>query len=79
MSHPLSSLGSVRYKELPKTPARAYREATAEVVAYRVGVVLKIIWEVTKPIVSWTLFIAGAMILGVLYFLVKVILDGLRP
>ena len=63
----------------PKSPAQAYREATAEVVAYRVGVALRIFWEVLKPVLSWSLIIAGAMVLGVFYFLWKVILGSLRP
>ncbi|MDA8552198.1 hypothetical protein N9K78_02805 [Aquiluna sp.] len=63
----------------PKSPAQAYREATAEVVAYRVGVALRIFWEVLKPLLSWSLVIAGAMALGVFYFLWKVILGSLRP
>ena len=64
----VSSLGSMENKKLPRTPAQAYHEATADVVAYRVGVALRIIWEVTKPILSWTLTIIGAMILGALIF-----------
>ena len=63
----------------PKSPAQAYREATAEVVAYRVGVALRIFWEVLKPVLSWSLIIAGAMVLGVFYFLWKVIFGSLRP
>jgi len=65
--------------KFPKSPAQAYREATAEVVAYRVGVALRIFWEVLKPVISWSLIIAGAMVLGVFYFLCKVILGSLRP
>lgn len=65
--------------KFPKSPAQAYREATAEVVAYRVGVALRIFWEVLKPVISWSLIIAGAMVLGVFYFLWKVILGSLRP
>lgn len=65
--------------KFPKTPTQAYREATADVVAYKVGVALRIIWEVSKPILSWTLWIAGAMVLGVIYFFIKVIFGSLRP
>ena len=65
--------------KFPKTPAQAYREATAEVVAYKVGVALRIFWEVLKPLLSWSLIIAGAMVLGVFYFLWKVIFGSLRP
>lgn len=65
--------------KFPKTPAQAYREASADVVAYKVGVALRIIWEVAKPILSWTLWIAGAMVLGAIYFFFKVFIGSLRP
>lgn len=79
MSHPGNNLDSMTNLKLPKTPAQAYREATAEVVAYKVGVALRIIWEVAKPILSWTLWIAGAMVLGAIYFFFKVFIGSLRP
>ena len=65
--------------KFPKTPAQAYREASADVVAYRVGVALRILWEVLKPVISWSLIVAGAMVLGVFYFFWKVILGSLKP
>jgi hypothetical protein len=65
--------------KLPKTPAQAYREATADVVAYKVGVALRIIWEVSKPIIGWVLFLSAVMVLGALYCMIKVIFDALRP
>ena len=65
--------------KIPKTPAQAYREVTADVVAYKVGVALRIIWEVTKPILSWALWIAGALVLGSIYFFFKVVIGSLRP
>jgi len=65
--------------KLPKTPAQAYREATAEVTAYRVGVALRIIWEVAKPILSWAVFISAGMVLGAIYFMIKVLFGSLRP
>ena len=65
--------------KFPKTPAQAYREASADVVAYRVGVAVRILWEVLKPVISWSLIVAGAMVLGVFYFFWKVILGSLKP
>ena len=65
--------------KLPKTPAQAYREATAEVVAYKVGVAIRIIWEVSKPLLAWAIWITGVMLLGAIYFFFKVILGNLRP
>ena len=79
MSDPIPKLIRMTEMKFPKTPAQAYREATADVVAYKVGVALRIIWEVSKPILSWTLWIAGAMVLGVIYFFIKVIFGSLRP
>ena len=65
--------------KLPKTPAQAYREVSADAVGYKVGLALRIIWEVAKPILVWSLIITGAMVLGVFYFLGKVIFGNLRP
>ena len=79
MSDPVPKLIHMTEMKFPKTPAQAYREATADVVAYKVGVALRIIWEVSKPILSWTLWIAGAMVLGVIYFFIKVIFGSLWP
>ena len=79
MSPPPPNLTLMTNMKLPKTPAQVYRETTAEVVAYNFGVALRIIWEVAKPILSWTLWIAGAMVLGAIYFFFKVIIGSLRP
>ena len=65
--------------QLPKTPAQAYREATADVVAYKVGVALRIMWELAKPILGWIVFLSAVMVLGAFYFMIKVIFDSLRP
>lgn len=65
--------------KFPRSPAQAYREASADVVAYKVGVALRISWEVAKPIISWTLWITGAMMLGAIYLFFKVIFGNLRP
>ena len=79
MSVPASKFRIMTNMKLPKTPAQAYREVTAAVVAYKVGVALRIIWEVTKPILSWALWIAGALVLGAIYLFFKVIIGSLRP
>ena len=64
---------------MPNAPTHAHREPKAGVVAYRIGVALRFISDVTRPILGWTRVIAEAIILGILYFLVKVIFEGLRP
>ena len=38
--------------QFPQSPAQVYRETKAQVVAYNTGVVLRIIWEVSKPILK---------------------------
>jgi hypothetical protein len=63
----------------PKTLAQAYREATADVVVYKVGVALRIIWEVAKPIIGWVVFLSAVMVIGFFYFFFKLIVDSLRP
>ena len=65
--------------ELPKTPAQAYREATADVFAYKVGVAIRIIWEVSKPLLAWAIWLGGAITLGAIYFMFKVFFGNLRP
>ena len=44
--------------QFPQSPAQVYRETKAQVVAYNTGVVLRIIWEVSKPILKWALVIS---------------------
>jgi hypothetical protein len=63
---------------IPKSPAQAYREAAANVTAYKVGVFLRILWEVTKPLITWSLIIIGAMVASVFYFIFKVLFGGLK-
>ena len=65
--------------KFPETPAQAYREASADVAAFKVGVALRIMWEVAKPVLFWTLWIAGALALGAVYFFFKLIIGSLRP
>lgn len=42
---------------VPTTPAAAWRSLSAEEKAFRVGVISRAIWEITKPVLLWTLFI----------------------
>ena len=65
--------------QFPQSPAQVYRETKAQVVAYNTGVVLRIIWEVSKPILGWVVFLSAVMVLGALYCMIKVIFDSLRP
>jgi len=65
--------------QFPQSPAQVYRETKAQVVAYKVGVALRIIWEVSKPILGWVVFLSAVMVLGAFYFMIKVIFGSLRP
>ena len=57
----------------PESPSEAFRRARAEHIAYNTGVVLRIIWEVVKPILGWALFIG---LVGI-WFTVSVIFQVL--
>jgi len=59
--------------KFPKTPAQAYREASADVVAYNVGIALRIVWEVAKPIIKWTAIIAVLSFVGMIYLIWKLL------
>jgi len=58
----------------PKTPAQAYREASNEATVYNAGVALRIIWEVTKPLVKWSLIVAALCFVGFLYLVYQLVL-----
>ena len=64
--------------QLPKSPAQAYRETTAEVVAYNTGVVLRIIWEVAKPLMKWALVISIGLVAATIYFFWQVIFGTMK-
>jgi len=58
----------------PKSPAQAYREASSEVIAFNTGVAIRIIWEVAKPVLKWSLIIAAACFVGFVYLLYQLVL-----
>ena len=64
--------------KFPKTPAQAYREATADVVGYKVGVALRIIWEVAKPILKWTALFAVLSFVGGVYLIWQVLFGTMK-
>ena len=53
MSEPVSKFLLMTNIQFPQSPAQVYHETKAQVVAYNTGVVLRIIWEVSKPILGW--------------------------
>lgn len=74
-AHSVISMTQIRF---PKTPSQAYRETTADVVAYNVGVALRIIWEVAKPIMKWAAIITLAIAAGGIYFLWQLIFGTMK-
>ena len=64
--------------QFPKSPAQAYRETTAEVVAYNTGFVLRIIWEVAKPLMKWALVISIGLVAATIYFFWQVIFGTMK-
>lgn len=58
---------------LPVSPKQAYVEATTDLTAYKAGVVLRIVWEVTKQILKWSVVIAAAIVVGGIYFLWRLV------
>jgi len=78
MSVPQRRFKTMSNMKLPKTPAQAYREATADVAAYRAGVALRIIWEVAKPILKWTAIIAVLSFVWMLYLIWHLVFGTMR-
>ena len=61
--------------DVPKTPAQRWRELSANEKAFRLGVIMRLGWELLKPVLAWTAFI---LLLGV-WAVVTVILGNLLP
>lgn len=57
--------------EVPKTPAQAWRDLDSQGKAFKVGLVLRIVWEVSKPILAWTAFILIVGAWSVTYAVLK--------
>lgn len=63
------NVGVMKNVKFPKTPAQVFRETTADIVAYNVGVALRVIWEVTKPILKWTAIITVFSFVWMVYLI----------
>ena len=57
--------------EVPKTPAKAWRELPSEDRAFRVGLMMRVAWEITKPVIAWTAFILLVGAWSVTYAVLK--------
>lgn len=66
------------YRTLFKSPYQVYREAVSEVTAYKVGVILRIIWDVTMQILKWSAVIAAATAVGAIYFLWQLVFGTMK-
>jgi len=78
MSEPVSRFLLMTNIQFPKSPAQVYRETTAQVVAYNTGVVLRIIWEVSKPILKWTAIIALGAFVGFIYLIWQLVFGTIK-
>ena len=74
---PLKLYGMTNMK-FPKTPAQVYRETTADIVAYNIGIALRVIWEVAKPIIKWTAIIAVFSFVGMIYLIWQLIFGTMK-
>jgi len=59
---------------LPKTPAQAWRELEAEERAFKVGLVLRAVWELAKPVIVWTFVFFAIGVWAIFSFLIKAVL-----
>lgn len=64
--------------KFPKTPAQVHRETTADIVAYNVGIALRVIWEVAKPILKWTAIIAFLSFVGMIYLIWQLVIGTMK-
>ena len=78
MSEPVSRFLLMTNIRFPKSPAQVYRETTAQVVAYNTGFVLRIIWEVSKPILKWTAIIALGAFVGFIYLIWQLVFGTMK-
>jgi hypothetical protein len=78
MSEPSSKFRVMTNVTFPKTPAQVYRETTADIVAYNFGIALRVIWEVTKPIIKWTAIIAVLSFVGMIYLIWQLIFGTMK-
>ena len=78
MSLPLSSFLGMTNMKFPKSPAQAYREVTADVVSYNVGLARRVIWEVAKPIMKWALVISLGLLAATFYFFWQIIFGTMK-
>ena len=64
--------------KFPKTPAQVYRETTADIVAYNVGLALRVIWEVAKPVMKWAAIIAVLSFVWMIYLIWQLIFGSMK-
>lgn len=60
--------------EVPKTPAQRWREMSVDDKAFKVGQALRIIWELAKPVLLWTMFVLAVGVWAVFQIIFKSLL-----
>lgn len=70
--------GVMTKMRFPKSPAQVYRETTADIVAYNIGIALRVIWEVTKPILKWTAIIAALSFIWTIYLIWQLLFGTMK-
>lgn len=70
--------GGMTNMQFPKTPAQVYRETTADIVAYNLGVALRVMWALAKPILKWTAIIVVLSFVWTLYLVWQLLFGTMR-
>lgn len=61
---------------VPKTPAQAWRDLDLESKAIRAGQILRVVWELSKPVLFWTIFILAVGVWSIFSIFWKVLFGG---
>ena len=64
--------------EIPKTPAQAWRNLSSEEKAFKAGLIARVVWEISKPIIAWTAFIHLVGAWAVSYAIFKALFSRYR-
>lgn len=60
--------------DMPKTPAQRWKELSVDDKAFGVGQALRVVWELTKPLLLWTIFILAVGVWAVFQIVFKALL-----
>lgn len=71
---PVVKAGKMMNLDMPKTPAQRWREMSVDDKVFGVGQALRVIWELTKPVLLWTIFILAVGVWAVFQIVFKALL-----